>query len=101
MQKANCDEALRILNEHKERLGFEDVTANKAVAKVSVVGAGMATNSGVASMLFEATFDAGINVKMISTSEIKISILVKDSVADRAAIAIHEQVYERSINARQ
>ena len=99
--EGDCDEALRILNEHKERLGFEDVTANKAVAKVSVVGAGMATNSGVASMLFEATFDAGINVKMISTSEIKISILVKDSDADRAAIAIHDKFMSESINARQ
>ena len=95
--EGDCDEALRILNEHKERLGFEDVTANKAVAKVSVVGAGMATNSGVASMLFEATFDAGINVKMISTSEIKISILVKDSDADRAAIAIHDKFMSESI----
>ena len=94
--EGDCDEALRILNEHKERLGFEDVTANKAVAKVSVVGAGMATNSGVASMLFEATFDAGINVKMI-----KISILVKDSDADRAAIAIHDKFMSESINARQ
>ena len=74
---------------------------SKAVAKVSVVGAGMATNSGVASMLFEATFDAGINVKMISTSEIKISILVKDSDADRAAIAIHDKFMSESINARQ
>ena len=92
--EGDCDEALRILNEHKERLGFEDV-------KVSVVGAGMATNSGVASMLFEATFDAGINVKMISTSEIKISILVKDSDADRAAIAIHDKFMSESINARQ
>ena len=95
--EGDCDEALRILNEHKERLGFEDVTANKAVDKVSVVGA----NSGVASMLFEATFDAGINVKMISTSEIKISILVKDSDADRAAIAIHDKFMSESINARQ
>ena len=76
--EGDCDEALRILNEHKERLGFEDVTANKAVAKVSVVGAGMATNSGVASMLFEATFDA-----------------------DRAAIAIHDKFMSESINARQ
>ena len=51
----------------------------------------MATNPGVAASMFEATFDAGINVNMISTSEIKISILVDEKDADRAANAIHEK----------
>jgi aspartate kinase len=63
------------------------------IAKVSIVGAGMATNPGVASKLFEATYDAGINVNMISTSDIKISILVKGADADRAANAIHDKFF--------
>ena len=61
------------------------------MAKVSAVGAGMATNPGVASMMFEALYDAGINVKMISTSEIKITVLVNDRDADRAAVAVHDK----------
>lgn len=89
--KGDMDETVKILNDNKDRLGFTDLSFNDKVAKVSVVGAGMATNPGVASMLFEATYDAGINVKMISTSEIKISILVNDKDADRAAIAIHDK----------
>jgi aspartate kinase len=89
--EGDCDEAVKVLNDNKERLGFKEVSFNKDVAKVSVVGAGMATNPGVASMLFEATYDAGINVKMISTSEIKISILVTKGDADRAANVIHDK----------
>lgn len=95
--KADLEETLRILNENKDRIGFEDISYNDEVAKVSVVGAGMATNPGVASMLFEATYDAGINVKMISTSEIKISILVSLKDADRAAIVIHDKFMNESI----
>lgn len=83
--------AIEVLEDNKERLGFTKLSHAEDVAKVSIVGAGMATNSGVASMLFEATFDAGINVKMISTSEIKISLLVDEKDADRAAIAIHDK----------
>ncbi len=95
--RGDLDEAVKILTANKDRLGFKDISYNESVAKVSVVGAGMATNPGVASMLFEATYDAGINVKMISTSEIKISILVADKDADRAAIAIHDKFMSDSI----
>lgn len=89
--KGDLNETLKILNDNKDRLGFSEISSNDDVAKVSVVGAGMATNSGVASKVFEATYDAGINVKMISTSEIKISILVNLKDADRAAVAIHDK----------
>lgn len=95
--RGDLKETVDILTENKERLGFKDISYNENVAKVSVVGAGMATNPGVASMLFEATYDAGINVKMISTSEIKISILVADKDADRAAVAIHDKFMSDSI----
>ncbi|MGN1318727.1 MAG: aspartate kinase [Lachnospirales bacterium] len=91
---------VEILEANKERIGFEDLSYNDDVAKVSIVGAGMATNPGVASMLFEATYDAGINVKMISTSEIKISILVNNKDADRAAIAIHDKFMSDIISHR-
>ena len=89
--REDLQRTLKALEDNKERLSFESVSFNDRVAKVSIVGAGMATNSGVAAMLFEATYDAGINVNMISTSEIKISILVDEKDADRAANAIHEK----------
>ena len=91
VSKADREETVQILNDNKDRLGFVSLSYNDEVAKVSVVGAGMATNPGVASMLFEATYDSNINVKMISTSEIKISILVAEKDADRAAVAIHDK----------
>ncbi len=89
--QGELETALKVLNANQERLGFESLSYNPDVAKVSIVGAGMATNAGVASMLFEATYDAGVNVNMISTSEIKISLLVEEKDADRAAIAIHDK----------
>ena len=62
-----------ILRDAKEMLGYEDLSINTKVAKVSIVGAGMASATGVASKMFEALAMAGINIRMISTSEIKIS----------------------------
>lgn len=100
VSRTDLKEAVNILNENKDRIGFSELSFNDEVAKVSVVGAGMATNPGVASMLFEATYDAGINVKMISTSEIKISLLVNEKDADRAAIAIHDKFMTDSISHR-
>ncbi len=89
--REDLERTLKALEDNKDRLAFDSISHNDHVAKVSIVGAGMATNSGVAAMLFEATYDAGINVNMISTSEIKISILVDEKDADRAANAIHEK----------
>lgn len=91
--KGDMDATLKFLEDNKARIGYEDLSYTSDIAKVSIVGAGMATNPGVASKLFEATYDAGINVNMISTSDIKISILVKGSDADRAANAIHDKFF--------
>lgn len=96
--QSDLDTALKVLNENQSRLGFDSMSHNSDVAKVSVVGAGMATNSGVASMLFEATYDAGVNINMISTSEIKISLLVAEKDADRTAIAIHDKFMTHSMD---
>ena len=60
-----------------------------SVSKVSIVGAGMQSNPGVASKMFEALYEAGINIRMISTSEIKISVLVDSEKAKQAVVAIH------------
>jgi aspartate kinase len=95
--QGDLETALKVLEENQARLGFDHMSNNPGVAKVSIVGAGMATNPGVASMLFEATYDAGINVNMISTSEIKISLLVDEKDADRAAVAIHDKFMTQSL----
>ena len=86
----DLDEALKALEAGKSQLGFEKITHEDNVAKVSIVGAGMMTDSGVASRMFEALYNAGINIKMISTSEIRITVLVDEDEADRAARAVHD-----------
>ena len=91
VSREDMKRAVEIIENNKSSIGFESLSFNDNVAKVSAVGAGMATNPGVASMMFEALFDAGINVKMISTSEIKITVLVNDRDADRAAVAVHDK----------
>ena len=84
-------DALRVLDENKEALTIKDVTYNADVAKVAIVGAGMMSNPGVASQMFEALFNYGININMISTSEIRITVLIDEKDVDRAVRAIHEQ----------
>ncbi|NDL67637.1 aspartate kinase [Anaerotalea alkaliphila] len=86
----NLKEAVQSLEEHKERLDAQRIEVDEHVAKVSLVGAGMASNSGIATKMFEALYDAGINIKMISTSEIKISLLIDEKDANEATIAIHD-----------
>jgi aspartate kinase len=87
------EQALQLLEENKTLIGFEGITCEDNIAKVSIVGAGMATNAGVASRMFEALAGANVNIQMISTSEIKISVLIDINDADRAMVAIHDAFY--------
>jgi len=89
--KGNMKRALEILEENKSELGANEIVHNDEMSKVSIVGAGMASNAGVASTMFEALFDAGINIHMISTSEIKVSVLIDQRDAEKAVIAIHDK----------
>lgn len=82
--------AKEVLETDLEHLGAERVEVTEDVAKVSIVGAGMQSNPGVAATMFEALFEAGINIQMISTSEIKISVLIEKKDADKAVSAIHD-----------
>jgi len=90
---ANRDLALKVLDENKELIGFEDVMVSEDVCKVSIVGAGMINNPGVAATMFEALAGAGINIQMISTSEIKVSVLIAEADGDRALKAVHEKFF--------
>jgi len=91
--RSDGEAAQKILEENKEAIGFQSVELNDHVAKVSIVGAGMANNAGVACKMFEALFSAGININMISTSEIKVSVLLEERDAERAVQAIHDRFF--------
>ena len=84
-------DGLRVLEENKEALGFQEITYNENVAKVAIIGAGMMSNPGVASQMFEALFNYGVNINMISTSEIRITVLIDEKDVDRAVRAVHEK----------
>ena len=83
--------AMRVL---KESAHFNDVSVDTTCAKVSIVGAGMQSHSGVASKMFEAMSNNNINIKMISTSEIKISCIIDRADADKAVGAIHDMLFD-------
>ena len=91
--RSDLERAGQILEERKDSLGYERLEVNDHVAKVSIVGAGMIGNPGVAANMFEALFNAGININMISTSEIKVSVLVDERDADRAVQAVHDKFF--------
>jgi len=86
----DLEPVLTILEKNKDTIGAEDVKYSKDISKVSIVGAGMVTNPGVATKMFEALYNAHINISMIATSEIKISVLVDQKEAERAVNAIHD-----------
>ncbi|MDE6260985.1 MAG: aspartate kinase [Oscillospiraceae bacterium] len=92
--KGDMELAQRLLEENRERIHFDHIDVSDNIAKVSIVGAGMVNNPGVAAAMFEALFSAGININMISTSEIKVSVLVHISEADRAVQVIHDRFYD-------
>ena len=85
-----ADDAVRALEEHAKSLNAERIDVKKNVAKVSVVGAGMMSNPGVAAKMFECLFNAGINIRVISTSEIRVTVLIDENDCDRAVQAVHE-----------
>ena len=91
--KGDLKEALEVINENIQVIGAKEVNFNDQVSKVSIVGAGMVNNCGVATTMFEALFNAGINIHMISTSEIKVSVLVDEPYAEQAVKAIHESFH--------
>lgn len=94
---SDADEALKIIEANKNLIDFHHVSYDFGVAKLSVIGGGMATNPGVAANMFEALFAAGVNINMISTSEIRISVLLDEEDADKAQMAVHEKFFPTRI----
>lgn len=89
--KSNIDKTLAVIDDLKGVLNYESVNSRDDLSKVSIVGAGMVTNPGVAAKMFEALFAADINIHMIATSEIKVSVLIKAANAERAVQVIHDK----------
>lgn len=92
--KSRGQEAVECLKDYMENLGAAEVLYDDQVAKISIVGAGMESHAGVATKMFEALYDAQINIQMISTSEIKVSVLIDINEADKAVSAIHAKFFD-------
>ncbi len=90
ISRANKEQALEIMGDLNQQFGANGVVCDDNISKVSIVGAGMQSNPGVASKMFEALSEANVNIQMISTSEIKISVLVALEDSDKAINAIHD-----------
>lgn len=93
VRRSDVDQAVALLEEHKASLAFDHIDVDKSVVKVSIVGAGMVDNAGVAAKMFGALYDADINIHMISTSEIKVSVLLDEVDANHAVQAIHDKFF--------
>ncbi len=88
--RTDLQETMTLLNENKAAITAQDVTCEQDVAKISIVGAGMLSNPGVAAKMFEALYAANINIKMIATSEIRITVLIDEIDANRAVRTVHD-----------
>ncbi|HBR05378.1 MAG TPA: aspartate kinase [Lachnospiraceae bacterium] len=88
------DEAVKVIeSHHTTSLKYKSIDVNTDVAKVSIVGAGMMTNPGVAAKMFEALYDAGININMICTSEIRVTVLIDEKYLQKATQAVHDKFF--------
>jgi len=78
-----------VLSQHKDTLGYSHLIPDENVVKISVIGVGMRSHAGVAQRMFKALAENGINIQVISTSEIKISVLVAEQYTELAVRALH------------
>ncbi len=89
--KSDLRQTVALLEKNRDSIVYDELSQDDNIAKLSVVGAGMSSNPGVACKMFEALFDAGVNISMISTSEIKISVLIDLKDAEKAANHVHDK----------
>ena len=88
--RTDLAEALDVLNDNMEMMTASRITCDETVAKVSIIGAGMVSNPGVAAKMFEALANGNVNIKMIATSEIRITVLIDENDANRAMRLVHD-----------
>ncbi|MEC9078064.1 MAG: aspartate kinase [Pseudomonadota bacterium] len=89
VNRSDYEHTLNVLNNNKDNLGFERIASDPGVTKISVVGVGMRSHSGVAQKMFNALAERGINIQVISTSEIKVSVLISEEYTELALRALH------------
>lgn len=87
---SDLDEAVAVLEENQSRLGYKELHSERNIAKLSIVGAGMMSNPGVAAKMFESLYNEGVNINMISTSEIRVTVLINEKEGIRAMNAVHD-----------
>ncbi|MDO5337930.1 MAG: aspartate kinase [Eubacteriales bacterium] len=86
----DMEEAIEVLNQNQTRLTFKEIQAESNIAKLSIVGAGMMSNPGVAAKMFESLYNENINISMISTSEIRVTVIINQKDGERAMNAVHD-----------
>jgi aspartate kinase len=89
LQRKDLKRALEVLDQVRDKVGFREVTSSSDVAKVSVVGIGMRSHAGIAARMFKTLADKSINIQAITTSEIKISVLIDEAYTELAVRALH------------
>jgi aspartate kinase len=89
VSRSDLHRALDAIEQGASAIGYRDVTHDASVAKISIVGIGMRTHSGVAQMMFRTLAEKGINIEVISTSEIKVSVLIAEEYVELAVRALH------------
>ena len=94
VHEKDLEDAQEILTENQEVLCFDHIEVDGNIGKVSIVGAGLMTNCGMAARMFEALYESGINIQMINTSEIRVSVLLDEGDVDRAVRAIHAKFFD-------
>lgn len=90
VSQEDLNDTLKTLEENKEALTIQEIKHKDNVAKISIVGAGMMSNPGVAAKMFESLFNAQVNISMISTSEVRITVLIDEKDVERAMVAVHD-----------
>ena len=89
LAKSDLERAIAVLDEAREKIGYADLNADAGVVKISVIGVGMRSHAGVAARMFQTLAEKGINIEVISTSEIKVSVLVAEEYTELAVRALH------------
>lgn len=95
IKTSDLEDAVKILNDHINEIGAREIRYFDNLSKISIIGVGIANKTGVAADMFEALYENNINMHMISTSEIKISVLVDREDSNKAVNAIHKKFYDK------
>lgn len=98
VEKVDLPKAKKLFDGLKEEIGFAKIDANENVAKLSIVGGGMRNHSGIAAKMFGTLAEAGINIEMISTSEIKISVIIELDESEQALKVVHAAFLEDQVS---